>query len=108
MKKTIIFVGGVHGVGKTTFCQRLAAESGYSHFAASSLIKQKKETAISTVSKNVTDIPSNQELLLEAISDLEASIIILDGHFTIPDKNESWSGNFEIGTVSIFSTSLPE
>ena len=38
----INFIGGIHGVGKTTFCKLLTERIGYLHYSASSLIKEYK------------------------------------------------------------------
>lgn len=80
----IVFVGGVHGVGKTTFCKSLSAKLGCEHVTASQLIKEQKATAISST-KEVADIPDNQELLLKALAQRRESgcTLLLDGHFTL-------------------------
>ena len=37
-KWNIIFVGGIHGVGKTTFCKNIVKKSELEHFSSSELI----------------------------------------------------------------------
>lgn len=84
----IIFVGGVHGIGKTTFCQKLLQRLGVEHFSASDLIKRinKSEHA---VNKHTNDISGNQEILIEAISTYipHNSCCLLDGHFCLLDSS---------------------
>lgn len=87
MKRKIVFVGGVHGVGKTTLCTKLSAQTGFTHYAASQLIKSLKAASISSDSKNVANIASNQNILLEALRAVKESEILLDGHFTILDSS---------------------
>lgn len=82
----IIFVGGVHGVGKSTRCQQVAHQTGLQWLIASALIKTEKQSAIAEHSKFALDPARNQELLVRGIrkhirSDQER--IILDGHFTL-------------------------
>ena len=42
MKRQIIFVSGVHGVGKTTLCKKIASRYKIEHFSASNLIAKEK------------------------------------------------------------------
>lgn len=66
---SVIFVCGVHGVGKTTFCQRLAKTLNIPHFSASALIREKASYAVSEKSgdKQVKDIDANQVILLDNV-----------------------------------------
>ncbi len=84
----ITFVGGIHGVGKTTCCTRIAKTLGLRHHSASELIRQQRATAISENSKIVLDAAANQRLLIAAVNSLrpENTDLILDGHFTLMDK----------------------
>lgn len=82
----IIFVGGVHGVGKSTRCQQVAQQTGLQWLAASALIKAEKQSAIAEHSKFALDPAGNQELLVRGIRKHMRSKqerIILDGHFTL-------------------------
>ncbi len=81
----LVFLGGIHGVGKTTFCKPVAEATGYSHVTASQLIREKNAAAISVDSKIVKDADYNQKLLIEAVKErLKAGEkFLLDGHFTI-------------------------
>lgn len=86
----IFFVGGVHGVGKTTTCDLIAANLNMRHFVASALIREGRDGAIRGETKLVRDIASNQALLLAAFhARLPQSTqdVILDGHFTLLDDD---------------------
>lgn len=86
----IIFVGGIHGSGKTTLCQRLASSLGAPHYSAGDLIRlggvQQDERK-----KAVEDVPLNQRLLLEAVDRIRGSgtgTMLLDGHYTVVEKED--------------------
>lgn len=87
----VIFIGGVHAVGKTTACEFLQKEFDLECHSASALIKLEKASAIPENGKIVADIPSNQDLLIQAvkrISQQKNAPIVLDGHFTLPNVND--------------------
>ncbi len=81
----VIFVGGVHGVGKGTHCQLFSERTGVQWFTASSLIKTEGQSAIALGTKAVVDPVGNQDLLLRSVRRVLAAnpTILLDGHFTI-------------------------
>jgi adenylate kinase len=86
-----IFVGGIHGVGKSTICSDICAEFNIPHLTASDLIRQyKKETLIQDVDreKRVGNISTNQDILITALNNsvIEDDTYILDGHFTLFDS----------------------
>ncbi|MBU4525589.1 MAG: AAA family ATPase [Desulfomicrobium sp.] len=84
----IIFVGGVHGVGKTRFCSRLASTLNAEHVTASSLIaKHNKHFK----NKTVSNIENNQLILADEIFKLETmrDVILLDGHFCLLNENHN-------------------
>lgn len=80
----MIFIGGVHGVGKSYFCDRVKEVTGLDVYSASSLIARKKH-AVFDGDKLISGIDENQQYLLQAISELRASTrnFILDGHFCL-------------------------
>ena len=39
----MIFISGIHGVGKSYFCEKLKEVTGIESYASSSLIEQKKK-----------------------------------------------------------------
>jgi len=78
-----IFVGGIHGVGKSTLCSSTFAPAGYHCVTASSLIRLHKSH--SDREKLVDDIPDNQKALIEQL-ELEKDArthLLLDGHFCL-------------------------
>ncbi|MES2366205.1 MAG: ATP-binding protein [Pseudomonadota bacterium] len=82
----VIFVAGVHAVGKTTACAYAADVLRIPHYAASSLIKAEKASAIPVHGKAVADVDGNQVLLIRGVHkacERHDGRIILDGHFTL-------------------------
>ncbi|WP_159887025.1 ATP-binding protein [Paenibacillus puerhi] len=90
--KNLIFMGGIHGVGKTTFCNELSNRYPLSSFSASRIISDIKKQKF-TSNKQITDIDKNQDFLIQGIEQIEsASIInIIDGHFCLIDKKNNIS-----------------
>lgn len=88
---SVIFVGGVHGVGKGTHCHLISQRTGIPWFTASSIIKAEKQSAIAVDTKAVADPSGNQSLLLRGVRRVTAvnSTILLDGHFTILNSHDS-------------------
>ncbi|MER2495767.1 ATP-binding protein [Vibrio neptunius] len=82
----IIFVSGVHGVGKSTLCGKLSEKFGWAHYSCSDLIKENSDYVES--SKLVSTADKNQEALLRGIGRLTEEIVLLDGHFCLVDKDE--------------------
>ncbi len=65
----MIFISGVHGVGKSYFCDMVKTETGIESYSASTLITQKKHSGFSK-DKLIPDIDDNQQYLLQAVSEL--------------------------------------
>ncbi len=82
----MIFVSGIHGVGKTYFCEMTRERLGIKSFSASELIAERKKQGFSP-NKLVSDIDENQGFLLDAIECLrrDAREFIIDGHFCLLD-----------------------
>ena len=80
----MIFISGVHGVGKTYFCNKVKQRLGIDSFSASALITSKKKEGF-PANKLIPDIDINQQYLLAAIEDLRSAgkEFILDGHFCL-------------------------
>lgn len=80
----MIFISGVHGVGKSYFCNLVKEATGIKCFSASTLIKERKKQGF-PVDKRVADIDENQLYLLAAVDDLRARLgeFLLDGHFCL-------------------------
>lgn len=84
MKDNIIFIAGVHGVGKTTICNKIKKEVNLNTYSSSDLIKRYNSSILSE-EKQVNDVNDNQDILLKAISKFvdNNEVILLDGHFTL-------------------------
>lgn len=81
--KRIVFVGGVHGVGKGTICKELAKQFDFLHLSASEVLKWNEISDLKN--KKVKDFITTQDRLL-----INLNLIIepnkkylLDGHFTL-------------------------
>ncbi len=98
----ILFIGGVHGVGKSTACAQVANDLSWLHVRASDLIRQERSNAIATNGKLVEDVNGNQELLLQAFDRLKSAshtqCILLDGHYALRDK----STHIQLLPVTVF------
>lgn len=83
----MIFVCGIHGVGKTQYCKMLGIKNGIKSFSASNLIREAGSQNFT--GKKVDNIDLNQSLLIEKVQILKDSGIdfILDGHLSLLDKN---------------------
>lgn len=80
----MIFVSGIHGVGKSYFCEMIKNRLGINSYSASQLITIRRNQGFST-DKLVPDINDNQSLLVAAINELRITErkFILDGHFCL-------------------------
>ncbi len=87
--RKIIFVGGIHGVGKTWTCQHLEDTKSISHFPASQLIMKLKDEKPNDTDKSVKNINSNQDILLSAIEKYihPDRLALIDGHFCLLNSN---------------------
>ena len=84
----MILSSGIHGVGKSYFCDMALQRLGIKSYSASKLITERRKKGFSA-DKLVPDIDDNQPLLIEAIHNLRQAEneFILDGHFCL--LNES-------------------
>lgn len=87
--KSCIFIAGIHGVGKTTFSNKLKTIINYPHYSASDLIKAFNSTLFFG-NKRVSDVESNQHVLINSIEqNITEDCFILDGHFTLIKEDKS-------------------
>lgn len=84
----MIFVSGVHGVGKTYFCSMVKKELNINTYSASELISKKGRKKLS-VDKRTSEINQNQLYLQQAVNELNKidKKYILDGHFCLLDSD---------------------
>lgn len=80
----MIFISGVHGVGKSYFCDIIKRSIKINTYSASTLITEKKNSGFSS-DKLIPNIEDNQQYLLDAVQELRQSEgnFILDGHFCL-------------------------
>lgn len=96
----VIFVSGIHGVGKTTGCKAVSEALCIPHYTASQVIKSEKASAVAEQSKLVANVEENQRLLIQGVSKLIAGgRFLLDGHFTIRRESD---GGIEAVHVDVF------
>lgn len=82
----IVFVGGIHGVGKTHFSDQASKVLGVPHLNASTLIAERRK-APAAVGKRVQNVEDNQAALVAAIESHSVQLgrVLLDGHFCLLD-----------------------
>lgn len=86
MNKKIIFIGGIHGVGKGSVCNILSEQFKLEHFSASQLLKWSELSP--DTNKKVQNIDYTQVRLLRGINQHipEDKLSILDGHLCLLNK----------------------
>jgi adenylate kinase len=84
----IIFISGVHGVGKSHFCSQVEKIFRLPTFSASQLIRDVKNSAVD-INKKVIDAEENQDYLIAALNNIKTTskTIIIDGHFCLFNDN---------------------
>lgn len=82
-----IFLGGIHGVGKSSLCEKIFIPFGYECFTASQLIKTSGGTL--RKDKAVENLDQNQALLVSRVryQQKKSFRFLLDGHFVLKDIN---------------------
>ena len=101
----MIFISGVHGVGKSYFCDMVKQAIDINAYSASTLISEKKKSGFSS-DKLIPDIDDNQQYLLQAVDELHAAEgnFILDGHFCLLNAE----GKVQRIAYETFTTLKPE
>lgn len=81
--KNIIFIGGIHGVGKGTICKEISLNTGLIHLTASQILKW--EEISNSDNKLVKNITSTQNRLIIGLKNLikKDKKYLLDGHFCL-------------------------
>lgn len=82
----VIFVGGVHAVGKSTLCKQAQQARGIAHYSASALMREEKASAVPEQGKLVREVDAPQRHLINAVRrvlPMHGGIILLDGHFSL-------------------------
>lgn len=83
----IIFIGGIHGVGKGTICKDIASKTDLIHITASKILKWNEIS--SPDNKLVKDISTTQERLINSLKNLitKDKQYLIDGHFCLLNSN---------------------
>lgn len=81
----LVFISGVHGVGKSTLCNKLNEYVDIPSYSCSDIIKSNSEYV--ETSKVVDKAEANQIALINGLSALRNSSILLDGHFCLVGKD---------------------
>ncbi|MBK7669563.1 MAG: AAA family ATPase [Sphingobacteriaceae bacterium] len=87
MLENISFVGGIHGVGKSTICKSICGKFNINYLSASEVLKWSKlNTDIKN--KKVDDISFTQDLLINGLNEQvnKSEHYILAGHYCLFNK----------------------
>ncbi|WP_271765966.1 ATP-binding protein [Aquimarina algiphila] len=87
INRQIIFVGGIHGVGKGTVCKELSQKFNFEHLSASQVLKWNEISDLRN--KKVQNFATTQERLLTNLNQIiqPNKKYLLDGHFTLLNSN---------------------
>jgi len=88
MTRKIIFIGGIHGVGKSTLRKKITNVMDIQSYSASSLIKSVSDLNFPS-DKKIKGINKNQDLLIDAVDKYidPNRYCLLDGHFCLLNQN---------------------
>ena len=84
MLNNIAFIGGIHGVGKSTICKQICDEIKLEYLSASELLKW-KEINEDFPNKKVKSIPATQDRLIVGLKNTiqKNKSYLLDGHYCL-------------------------
>lgn len=85
--RKLIFISGVHGVGKSTLCNQINSYVRIAAHSCSDIIKA--NSAYIEDSKVVDKADTNQQALIVGLSKLNDENILLDGHFCLVGQGET-------------------
>ena len=102
--RNIAFIGGIHGVGKSTVCQQICDKLDFIHLSASELIKW-SDINEDAKNKNVKNIQDTQDRLIVGLRNTiqTEKRYLLDGHYCLLNAN----GEIEDIPVSTFQMINP-
>lgn len=91
MSKGCIFVGGVHGSGKTELCKKIQEKIECVYLSASQLLRWSKKE------KNVENVQENQRILKELLKKemQDDKLYLIDGHFAL------WNNEYKCEKVPL-------
>jgi adenylate kinase len=89
-RKNIIFIGGIHGVGKTALCKHICSQLKLEYLSASQVLNWSSINN-DQKNKNVQDIDFTQNLLIQGMQKLvnKDCTYVLDGHLCLFDKDKN-------------------
>lgn len=84
MDSRIAFIGGIHGVGKSTICRHICSELNLEYLSASELLKW-QDINEDAHNKKVKDIPDTQNRLILGLTNTvqKDTSYLLDGHYCL-------------------------
>lgn len=85
-----VFIGGIHGAGKTFLAKPACEKLGLVYATASRLIREERGLATWSDDKKVSDVDANQLALIRAVGriSIECRRLVLDGHFVL--RKAAW------------------
>ena len=88
--RNIIFIAGIHGVGKSSLCKKLSDKFSMEYYSVSDLIRKTTHKAADK-NKRVSNIEDNQKVFLKALDSvlLKNKTLLLDGHFCLISNDDS-------------------
>lgn len=83
----MIFLGGIHGSGKSYLCSEIYENTKTPFYTASELISNFKKTSFrsSKLTKNIDD---NQQILVKCVEQISDPQFILDGHLCLLNETK--------------------
>lgn len=109
MKSNIAFIGGIHGVGKSSVCKRICDELEMQYLSASELLNWNKIEK-DPKNKKIENILVTQNLLIAGLSKYfsDEKYYLLDGHYCLLNsKNEILHVPFEtFKKMNLFSVNI--
>lgn len=84
--RNIVFIGGIHGVGKGTLCEKVCNDLNLRHLSASEVLKW--EEISEKENKLVKDFTLTQKRLITNLQQIvnENERYVLDGHYCLLNK----------------------
>ncbi len=99
----MFFLGGVHGVGKTSMCKEISEEFGLKVISASEIIRAERTNPSPDSRTAVSNVDGNQGLLIRGVQRFVTGApgnYLLDGHFAL----RTLTGEIEKIDASVFQS----
>ena len=104
-KNMLVFIGGVHGSGKTTVGTKAALRLGADFKSCSQIIRAERQTQ-TVPTPGIADVELNQRALIAGLKRLMSSsvTVLLDGHFSLKTQNDG----IQPISLAVFESMLPD